>query len=252
MSGRLGSWAAAALMAAVVAGCSGSDDSGRTLVVFAASSLTDVFDGIAADFEAAHPDIDVVMNYGASSSLVAQLADGAPADVIATADLDTMARARVLVTFAADPVVFAENSLVIAVEAGNPLGVSDLADLANVPIVVLAAPEVPAGAYASEILDRAGVTVSVASYEPNVRSVVGKVALGEADAGLVYRTDIRPGSGVDGADGPQAIEIPPESNVVAEYPIAVVSNEPAAAEFVAFVTGARGAAALTAAGFVVP
>lgn len=226
---------------ATVAACGSSDD---RVVVFAASSLTDVFDGIEHDFERGHPGIDVVMNFGGSSALVAQVADGAPADVLATADLATMERAVASGNVTADPVVFATNVLVIAVERGNPLGVVGLESLRDGPIVVLAAPEVPAGAYSEQILACAGVSLEPASLEQSVRSVAAKVALGEADAGLVYQTDID--------DRLDAVAVPSECQVSAEYAIAPVTEGTDAAEFIAYVTGPAGAAALAGAGFETP
>lgn len=229
-----------ALVAGV--GCSSSQDD--QTVVFAASSLADVFDRIESEFEAGHPGVDIVVSVGGSSTLVAQVADGAPADVLATADPATMADAEAAVTMAGRSRVFAENSLVIAVEPGNPLEVAGLADLEDVPIVVLAAAEVPAGAYARDVLACEGVHLDVASYEQSVRAAATKVALGEADAAIVYRTDI--GEGLD------AVEIDPSCNVTAQYPIVAVTDEEMTAEFVAFVLGDEGAAALRDAGFVVP
>lgn len=225
-----------------MSGCS-SDGDGQ-VVVFAASSLVDVFDRLEVEFEATHPGVDVVVNAGGSSTLVAQLAEGAPADVLATADSETMSRAQAAVDTYGRPDVFAENSLVIAVETGNPLGISAVADLVDGPVVVIAAAEVPAGAYARDVLACEGVALEVASYEQSVRAAAAKVALGEADAAIVYRTDIRDGLG--------AVEIDPACNVTAQYPIVTLSDEPEAEAFVEFVVGAAGQAALRDAGFVVP
>lgn len=220
----------------------GSGD--ETVIVFAASSLTDAFDRIESDFEAANPGIDVVVSFGGSSSLVAQIADGAPADVLATANREQMERAIADRSVIAAPEVFARNSLVIAVEPGNPLGVVGLSDLADAPVVVLAAPEVPAGAYAQDVLECAGVVVEPASFEPSVRSVATKVALGEADAGLVYRTDI---------DGRMAaVELDSSCDVSAEYPIVALTDDSDGARFVDFVTGPDGLAVLSDVGFERP
>ena len=238
-----GLWAG--LSAGPITGCGGGADDER-VVVFAASSLTDAFESIEHEFERANPGIDVVTNFGGSSSLVAQLADGAPANVLATADEATMERATAASEPSGEPVVFAHNSLVIAVEAGNPLGVEGLADLVDVPIVVLAAPEVPAGAYAAQVLARAGVEIIVASYEQNVRSVVSKVALGEADAGIVYRTDVIATGAVE------AVEIDAEANVDARYSIVAVTDDDGAESFVDFVRGDTGQRVLAEAGFGSP
>ncbi len=232
----------ASMMAATLtAACSSGGD--ERVVVFAASSLTDVFDQIELEYEAAHPGVDVVMSYGGSSALVAQLVDGAPADVLATADTETMERASTA-TGSGEPIVFARNSMVIAVERGNPFGVDSIVDLADVPIVVLAGVEVPAGAYARQVLACAGVDLDVASYEQNVRAAAAKVALGEADASIVYRTDI--------GDGRlETVEVEPACNVVADYPIVAVSDRQQAQQFVEFVL-ADAAATLVDAGFEVP
>ena len=234
---------AALVVGLVTAGpaCGAADEQ---VVVFAASSLTDAFDRIESDFEAANPGVDVVVSYGGSSSLVAQVRDGAPVDVLATADLEQMARAVADRPEPVTPEVFARNSMVAAVEAGNPMGIAGLEDLAGGPVVVLASPEVPAGAYAVEILDCAGVTVEAAYLEPSVRAVATKIALGEADAGLVYRTDID--------DRLDAIDVGPGCNVSAEYPIVVVSDDPVARRFVEFVVGSAGQDVLTEIGFVQP
>jgi molybdate transport system substrate-binding protein len=227
-----------------VTGCAGGGASSDELVVFAASSLTDVFDEIAGDFEATNPGVDVVINAQGSAQLAAQIEQGAPADVFAAADLASME--RVLGDVVGQPATMARNKMVIAVAEGNPAGITGLADLADPElIVVVAAPEVPAGAYAAEVFAAAGVTVQPDSYEQNVRSVAAKVALGEADAGLVYRTDVLADAGrLD------ALEI--DSEVSAEYPIAVMSDDPNAVVFVEFVLGERGQAVLRAAGFEAP
>lgn len=220
--------------------CAGDD--GR-VVVFAASSLTDVFERLETEFEAANPDIDVVVNFAGSSTLVAQLAEGAPVDVLATADTDTMSRAVSTTPTVGEPVVIARNEIVIAVERGNPLGIDSLDDLDDA-VVVLAAPDVPAGTYARSVLDCAGVDVDPASLEQNVRSVAAKVALGEADAGLVYRTDV--------SDALAVVEVPAACQVSAAYPVVLVTDSDAARRFFEFAAGTPGADALSAAGFELP
>jgi molybdate transport system substrate-binding protein len=235
---------ATALALCLLAGGAACGTADETVIVFAASSLTDAFDRIESDFEAANPGIDVVVSFGGSSSLVAQIADGAPADVLATANAEQMERAIANRSVVAAPEVFARTSLVIAVEPENPLGIAGLSDLADGPVVVLAAPEVPAGAYAQDVLDCAGVVVEPASFEPSVRSVATKVALGEADAGLVYRTDI------DGRT--VAVDLDPSCNVSAEYPIVAMTDDPGGARFVDFVAGPDGLAALSDVGFERP
>lgn len=233
----------AAVVASVLASCGGGDE---RLVVFAASSLTDVFAELETGFEADHPGIDVVVSHDGSSALAAQIEQGAPVDVFAAADTVTMKRVADEVD---GPIsVFARNRLEIAVEAGNPHAISGLADLGRDGlIVVLAAPEVPVGGYAATVLDRAGVMVRPASLEQNVRAVAAKVALGEADAGIVYRTDVVAATGrIEG------VRIADADNVIADYPIAVVDGGDVATEFVAHVLGTSGRAVLVDHGFVAP
>jgi len=234
----------AVLVACLACACAACGSSDEQLVVYAASSLTDAFDRIEADYEAADSGVDVVISYGGSSSLAAQLVDGAPAAVFATANPEQMERVVGGRAVPEAPSVFALNSMVVAVESGNPLGIDDLAALQDGPVVVLAAPEVPAGTYAQQVLDCAGVEVVAASFEPSVRSVATKVALGEADAGLVYRTDVD--------DRLEAVEIEPACNVSARYPIVALSADPGAERFVDFVLGPAGSAALAEAGFELP
>lgn len=231
----------AVVLAASVSACGGADDD--RLVVFAASSLTDVFDELEVAFEAANPGVDVVISYGGSSSLAAQIDQGAPADVFAAADEVTMA--LVAGEAAGEPVAFARNRLAIAVEPGNPARVGSLADLARDDLViVVAAPEVPAGGYAREVATEAGVDLAPDSLEQSVRAVASKVALGEADAGIVYRTDIAADDRLD--------EVPIDTDVAAVYPIVALGADAIARSFVELVTGDVGRAALTAAGFEAP
>ena len=189
----------------------------RTLNVFAASSLTDAFTQLGSDFTAAHPDVKVSFDFAGSNDLVTQLQQGAPADVLATADTGNMDKAGDL---AGAPQAFAGNKLIIAVEPGNPEHITGLADLARKDLkVVLAAPEVPAGKYAEEALGKAGVTVRPVSLEVSVKGVVTKISLGEADAGIVYVTDVEAAKGkIDG------VAIPDDQNVIASYPIATLSG----------------------------
>lgn len=235
--------ALASLLIAVAAGaCGGSDE---RVVVFAASSLADVLEEVEPAFEAAHPGVDVVVSVAGSSSLVAQLDDGAPADVLITADLATMDRARRTDAGVGEPSVVARNELVIAVERGNPLGVRALGDLARDDLVlVLAAPEVPAGAYAEQALACAGVRVDPSSLEQSVRAAAAKVSLGEADAALVYRTDI--------GDGLEWIELDAGCRVRAEYAIAAVGDGAVGRDVVAAMLGPIGRRALETQGFELP
>ncbi len=227
-------------------GCGGS--AREEVTVFAASSLVDVFEEIAVAYESQHPDVDVVVSPGGSSSLAAQIENGAPADVFAAADVRSMERVLGAVAVAEQPQVFAVNRLAIAVEAGNPLGIAGLGDLVDDRlVVVLAAAEVPAGGYANEILTRAGVDVQVDSSEQSVRAVATKIALGEADVGLVYRTDVLASAGEL-----TEVAIPDAVNVRAEYPIVALGSDDVARDVVAFVLGDAGRAALADAGFELP
>lgn len=219
--------ALAMLMAIGCAGGGGGEPAGSTdgtvsgeVVVFAASSLSEAFTEIGDAFETAHPDASVTLNFAASSELVAQIIEGAPADVYASADLANMAKLTDARVNAADPVTFATNRSEIVVAEGNPLGIDSVSHLADPDlVVVLCSPEAPCGGYARQILDRAGVEVTPASYEQNVKAVVTKIRLGEADAGIAYTTDVTAaGDEVDG------VPIPAAQNVVAEYPVVVTTE----------------------------
>ena len=223
------------------------------VTVLAAASLTDSFKEIGTAFEAANPEAKVTFSFAASSALVTQINQGAPADVFASADTTNMDKLTAAsgAGAAATPVTFATNKLQIIVGKGNPKGVTGLADLAKSGLIyVTAAPEVPIGAYAKQVLDKAKVTVTPKSLEADVKSVVNKVTLGEADAGIVYATDVK-------AAGDKAIGvgIPDDLNVVAQYPIAVTKaskNAAAATAFVSFVTGTPGQTVLAKYGFTKP
>ncbi len=211
--------------------------------VFAAASLTASFSDIAAAFEAANPGASLSLTFAGSSTLVTQIRNGAPADVLATADTANMERLSAGGAVAGRPAAFTRNRLMIVVPKGNPLRVTTLRDLARPEVfVALGAPGVPAGDYAREVLARAGVEVTPRTLEPNVSAIVNKAALKEIDAGIVYVTDVALDDyRVDG------IAIPSEQNVVAEYPIAVLkdaSNPAAARAFVEFVRTAPAQAIL--------
>ena len=230
-------------------GDGGSDDSsGGNVTVFAAASLTAAFTELGDAFTAANPDVEVTFNFAGSSDLVAQISDGAPVDVFASADLANMAKLSDAGLATDEPAIFATNAAEIVVEPGNPLGIAGVADLADSDlIVVLCAPEVPCGAYAEQVVANAGTTVTPSSYEENVKAVVTKVTLGEADAGIVYRTDV-----IAAGDAAQGVPIPDDINVVAEYPIALVADAPNAAgaqAFIDFVLGPAGQKILAASGF---
>jgi molybdate transport system substrate-binding protein len=219
--------------------------------VFAASSLSEAFTAIAGAFEVANPGAAVDFSFAASSELVAQIDQGAPADVFASADLANMTKLTNAGNNAGEPTVFAGNIAEIIVAAGNPAGIEGVADLADEElIVVLCAPDVPCGRYADTILQNAGVTVTPKSFEQNVKAVATKVTLGEADAGIVYATDVIAAG--DDADG---VTIPPDINVVAQYPIVVTADSPnpaGAQAFVDFVVGEQGRQILSKYGFLAP
>jgi molybdate transport system substrate-binding protein len=236
----------AAPPASAPSGSPGADDLSGEVTVFAAASLRGSFDDIAAAFAAEHPGVVVKpIVYDGSSILVTQLIEGARADVLATADERTM-QALVDAGLASDPQPFASNTLVVAVPAGNPGDVDSLADLADVT-TVLCAPEVPCGAASQKLLDTAGVTVSAASQEQNVSGVLQKIAAGEADAGLVYATD------VIGDDDVESFAPEGAADVVNRYPIVALDGAGRAGEaFAAFVRSPAGQRILADHGFGAP
>jgi molybdate transport system substrate-binding protein len=194
----------------------------------------------------AYGTVDIELSVAGSQVLVAQVREGAPLDIILTADAATAAALSDLGVVQGDPRAFARNRMAIAVAEGNPLGIAGLTDLERTGItVVLAAPEVPAGRYTAEMLAAAGIAVSASSLEPSVRAVITKVQLGEADAGIVYRTDLaRPGI--------TGVPIPDEINPIAEYFAAALSTarDPAAASaFVDYLATPSAQAILVELGF---
>ena len=217
------------------------------LTIFAAASLRSAFDELAAEFEARHPSLHVrSVAYDGSSTLATQLVEGAPADVFASADEANMQKV-VDAGLASDPALFATNTLVLVVPAGNPGGVDALADLADPALtVVLCAAEVPCGAASQRLLANAGVEVTADSNEQNVTAVLTKVATGEADAGLVYVTDASARRDVE------TVEVAGAADVVNRYPVVALddaANSAAAAAFVAFVLGPEGEDVLASLGF---
>lgn len=241
-----------------LAGCavgapSSGDAEGRggAVTVFAAASLTAAFTDLADEFERAHPGTTVALNFAGSAELATQIVEGAPADVFAAADHRTMALVADAGLTARAPQDFATNVLVIAVPAHNPAGIETFADLADPALkVVLCAPEVPCGAAAARLQEATGVELAPVSEETSVTGVLGKVTSGEADAGLVYVTDVRTaGAAVD------SVPLAATDAAANTYPIAELTDAeaPAAARaFVRFVLSAPGQAVLTAAGFGPP
>ena len=230
------------------------------VIIFAAASLTNVFTAIEADLEAANPGLDLIFNFAGSQALVTQLSEGAPADVFASADNPKMNAAIEAGVISGEPAEFARNRLAIVVPADNPAGIETIADLDNDGVqLVLAAEDVPVGGYARTSIcaaETAGVdgddfaaavAANVVSNESNVRSVLAKVSLGEADAGIVYLTDVAP----DVAGDVRVIEIPSELNVIASYQIAAVQggNAEAVAAFISYILSPEGQATLAEFGF---
>ena len=234
------------MLALLLPSCGGQ--SSDTVLVMAASSLTDAFSEIEIAFEDANPGLDVQLNLAGSASLREQILQGAPADVFASANTAIM---QVLVDAGAaqTPVPFAGNSLQIAVPAGNPGGVTGLSDLAKPDLLIgLCGEQVPCGQFARQALDQAGVDASIDTNEGDVRSLVTKLEAGELDAGIVYATDVLSSSELEGIDLPSSV------NVSISYPIADLTNANAAAAdaFVQFVLSADGQAILRDHGFAAP
>jgi molybdate transport system substrate-binding protein len=250
-----------ALLGLALAACGGSSSSGQaapssgqaapqTLTVSAAASLTEVYQQLAQQFQAANPGTTVRFNFGGSDQLAQQVVQGAPADVLATASSTTMQTAVQAGKIQGDPIVYATNKLQIAVAPNNPKQIAQLADLAKPGVTsVVCAPAVPCGAAAVAAEKAANVTLQPVSEEQDVKGVLTRVETGNADGGLVYVTDVKSAQGkVAGVDFPQATA----QGVTQSYPIGVVTGSPnaqLAQSWVSFVTGPEGKAALQQAGF---
>ncbi len=255
------------LVACVPATATTTDDTPPTaritLTVFAAASLADAFTAIGQNFSAANPGVEITFNFGGSQQLAQQLAQGAPADLFASANARQMAVAiesgRIV---SGTTQVFAHNRLVVVTPVDNPTSVATLADLTKTGLkIVLAAQEVPVGQYSLDFLEKAeadsslgvgyrdAVLANVVSYEENVRTVLAKVTLGEADAGIVYSSDVTPTA----AAQVQRIDIPDDLNTIADYPIAPLADSPHAAlaqRFIDYLLSPEGQQVLTEAGFM--
>ncbi len=255
----------AVLLGLIGASC-GSDESGSAattehaagsptvsgqVVVFAASSLTEAFQEIGDAFMAANPDANVTFNFAGSGDLVTQITEGAPADVFVSADDSSMTKLTDADHNAGDPVRIAKNTFAIIVEKGNPKGIGGLADLADPDlIVVLCADTVPCGKGAAKVLENAGVTVAPKSLEDKVKGVVTKVTAGEADAGIVFVTDVE-ATGDDAA----GVAIPADVNVISNYSAVITKEAPsalAARALLDFVASDAGQAILAEYGFLAP
>ena len=260
-----------ALAAAAVAGCSsssspstpsgstsspaaaaGSSSAGQTgtITVFAAASLKETFTELGKQFEAAHPGDTVKFSFGASSALATQINSGAPADVFASASPKNMNQV-VTAGNASNPQDFAKNVMEVAVPPSNPAKVTSVNDLAKSSVkTALCQPQVPCGTVAAEVFKNAKITVKPVTLQPDVKSVLTQVELGNVDAGMVYVTDVMAaGAKVKG------VTIPASENASTLYPIAALthSKEPSIAQaFVAYVLSPTGEQVLKAAGFAQP
>ncbi|MGW0708173.1 molybdate ABC transporter substrate-binding protein [Streptomyces sp. NPDC002643] len=230
---------------------SGSEKISGEVTVFAAASLQESFTALGKRFEEEHPGTTVTFSFGGSDALAASITGGAPADVFASASPKTMA----VVTDAGDasgtPQTFVRNQLEIATLPGNPDGVSSLKDLTDSGLkVVLCDEAVPCGAAAKKALDASGLKLTPVSYEEDVKSALNKVVLKEADAAVVYKTDVKAAG-----DKVEGVEFPESADAVNDYPIALLKesrNTDAAKAFIALVRSAEGQRVLTEAGFLKP
>lgn len=239
--------AAVVLLAGGLSACGGTDADAESITVFAASSLTATFTDLVERFTD-ETDVEVRLNFAGSSDLVAQIQQGAAADVFASADEATMEKLVADDLVEGNPQDFASNTLAIAVPPGNPAGIQTLADLTKKGVkLVICASAVPCGAAAAEVEEAAGLDFAPVSEEQSVTDVLGKVRAGEADAGLVYVTDVAgAGDEVEGVDFPESVA------AVNTYPIAVLDDDEWAREFMAFVLGEVGREVLGEAGFAQP
>ena len=252
------------LALAMISGCGSSDQApasssapstsaaaGGKIMVFAAASLKQTFTDIGEQFKTDNPGASVEFSFAGSSDLVTQLTQGAPADVFASADTKNMDKAAQAGLLAGDPVNFASNTLTIAVAPGNPKKIASFKDLTQQGLnVVVCAPQVPCGSATQSVEKATGVTLNPVSEESSVTDVLNKVTTGEADAGLVYVTDVK-GAG----DKVAAVAFPEAAGAVNTYPIAVLKeskNPELARKFVDLVTGESGQKVLSAAGFAKP
>jgi len=238
------------LLAALLAGCGGGDDP-QTLTVFAAASLTDSFEELAAAFEAQNENVEVVLNFGASSSLATQLNEGAKADVFASANNQQMQNVQ---NKHGEPQVFVQNRLAVIAWAESEITTLDDLTQAGLKLVIVA-PETPIRGYTDQALAALSVDTpgyqeafmqNIVSEEATVRAAVLKISLGEADAGILYTSDVTP----DIAESVRLIDIPDAYNVIADYPIAAITERALARDFVNFVLSAEGQAILAKWGFI--
>ncbi|GLZ35253.1 molybdate-binding protein [Lentzea sp. NBRC 105346] len=232
-------------------GCAAKQPTTGEITVFAAASLTESFTKLGKDFEAKNPGAKVKFNFAGSSALAQQINQGAPVDVFASAAPANMKQVTDSGAVTASPATFVKNTLQIAVPKGNPGKVSGLADFGNPGLkIALCAEQVPCGAAAKKVFEAAKITAAPDTLEQDVKAVLTKVRLGEVDAALVYRTDVKSaGDSVEGKDFPEA------DKAVNEYPIAPLAKAPnagAAKAFVDFVLSEQGRKVLAEAGFTAP
>lgn len=253
----------AAAAAVLLAGCGSNDESdhtghaghdgelGGTVTVFAAASLTETFTELGKQFESAHPGMKVTYSFGASSALAEQIKQGAPADVFASAAPKNMQQVVEAGEITAAPAVFVRNRLEIAVPQGNPGKITGLADFGkSEPKIALCAEQVPCGAAAAKVFEVAGINPQPDTREADVKAVLTKVTLGEVDAALVYRTDVKAAG-----DKVQGIDFPESAQAINDYPVAALAKAPnsaAAAAFVEFVQSGAARTVFGNAGFDTP
>lgn len=241
--------AIAACAVVVLAGCTGPQtspepDDDDEIVVLAASSLTEPVTTITRQLRESHPQLRVRVSFAASSTLVTQVNNGADVDVLLLADEESGQKLRGDLTEDRTPTKVATNHLAIATPADNPADIESVEDLSGDVRTVMCAKAVPCGRAATAALEKAGVTPNVISYEANVKATLAKVRLGEADAALVYATDVRAaGQGVHG------IAVPKSYDVTTVLPMYTLSDDPDATTFTEAMTSRQGRAVLTAAGF---
>jgi molybdate transport system substrate-binding protein len=251
-----------ALLGCVGASCGDSDSAATDrpssvatvsgdVVVLAASSLTEAFTEIGAAFKADNPDSNVVFTFAGSGDLVTQIGEGAPADVFASADDSNMTKLTDAGESAGQPVSIAKNTMEIIVEKGNPKAITGVADLAKPDLLVVrCADTVPCGKSAAAVLENAAVTLTPVSLEDKVKGVVTKVSAGEADAGIVYVSDV-----IAAGDTAQGVEIPADINVVNNYPMVVTkeaTNPSGAQAFIDYVASPPGQTILATYGYLAP
>jgi molybdate transport system substrate-binding protein len=245
----------AAAVTAVTGGCTtesrltagGAPPSSTTVTVLAAASLTEPLTTLARQYERTHG-VKVALSFGSSTTLAQQVAEGAPADVVAFAGTSALDLLPGDATGQGGRATIARNTMEIATPPDNPGGVRSLADLAKPELdVVLCASTVPCGKAADTVLSRARLTPHVVSREVDVKATLAKVRLGEADAAVVYHSDV-----VSAGDGVKGVVIPPAENTTLDYPLVWLNTKPDTTRFAELVRGATGRDALTRAGFLAP